>query len=369
MADVLASLLHTLVPPSVVQAESWIIANHATEDTVRLLLEFHQGIVGPVAVVFAFALPSEAALAAVARWSPGGVVELGAGEGLWAWLLRRRGVAVHAFDAVTSLPYDGSWDATVRAGGPMEAACHPGCSLLLCWPPLELECAIDGSGGSGGSGGGGSSGGRGGSDGGGSDGGVGGRGGSDAPDGGSNYNCGSSSATDGGGERLPSEAPRNLMALAALRAYTGDVLLYVGEWRGASGVVSELSWRTAAGQAAGRRFQSEVESGWELAELLPLPRWPGFADCLRVFRRRGASRSSAVEAAGAAPEQPQQPQRPLEASSEARQIPDSSSNQSGGDGGAPRQLGRRLHAMQRFGLCQPQAVAAAVWVARLMGEC
>ena len=51
----------------------------------------------------------------------------------------------------------------------------------------------------------------------------------------------------------------------------------MGEWQGAAGALSELSWRTVAGQAAGRRFQSEVECGWELAELLPLPRWPGFA--------------------------------------------------------------------------------------------
>ena len=346
----LATLLHALVPPSVVQAEARILAGQATEEAVRRLLEFHQGVVGPVATVFAFALPSEAALAAVARWSPGGIVELGAGEGLWAWLLRRRGVAVHAFDAVTSCPYDGSWGSTVQTGGPMEAACHPGCSLLLCWPPLELECAVGG----------------GGSDGGGSDGGIGscGCGGSDG---------GGSSATGGGGERLLSEAPCNLMGLTALRAYAGDVLLYVGEWQGASGTLSELSWRTAAGQAAGRRFQSEVECSWELAELLPLPRWPGFADCLRVFRRRGAS--SAVEETAAAPARPQPPEPPPPPPPPPPLVigeahhPDGSSNQSGGGGGAPPQLGRRLQAMQRLGLCQPPAVAAAVWVARLMGEC
>eukprot|EP00964_Phaeocystis_antarctica_P006448 scaffold3484_cov69-Phaeocystis_antarctica.AAC.7 len=347
----LATLLHALVPPSVVQAEARILAGHASEEAVRRLLEFHQGVVGPVATVFAFALPSEAALAAVARWSPGGVVELGAGEGLWAWLLRRRGVAVHAFDAVTSCPYDGSWGSTVQTGGPMEAACHPGCSLLLCWPPLELECAVGGSDG-------------GGSGGGSSDGGVGscGCGGSSG---------GGSSATGGGGERLLSEDPCNLMGLTALRAYAGDVLLYVGEWQGASGALSELSWRTAAGQAAGRRFQMEVECSWELEELIPLPRWPGFADCLRVFRRRGAS--TAVEETAAAPACPEPPPPPPpppppQAIGENHNS-DGSSNQSGGGGVAPSQLGRRLQAMQRLGLCQPQAVAAAVWVARLMGEC
>ena len=199
----LAALLHALVPPSVVRAEAQILAGHATEDAVRRLLEFHQGVVGPVSAVFAFALPSEAALAAVARWSPGGVVELGAGEGLWAWLLRRRGVAVHAYDAVTRCPYD-----VVMTGGPMEAACHPGCSLLLCWPPLELECAVGGGGDP-------NHGAR-----------LGSSTGSDS--GGTGSDSGGSRHAGGGGERSLREDPCNLMGLTALRAYAGDVLLYVG---------------------------------------------------------------------------------------------------------------------------------------------
>ncbi len=162
------------------------------------------------------------------------------------------------------------------------------------------------------------------------------------------------------------------MALSKLRAYAGDVLLYVGEWHGASGALSELSWRTAAGQAGGRSFQREVECGWELEELLPLPRWPGFADCLRVFRRRGAS-SAAVQEAGAGPTAARTKLPPLlpQASGEADHNPDRSSSQRGGGKGgcALRQLGQRLQAMQQLGLCQPPAIAAAVWVARMMGEC
>ena len=215
----LAALLHALVPPSVVRAEAQILAGHATEEAVRRLLEFHQGVVGPVSAVFAFALPSEAALAAVARWSPGGVVELGAGEGLWAWLLRRRGVAVHAYDAVTRCPYDGSWGSTVMTGGPMEAACHPGCSLLLCWPPLELECAVGGGGDP-------DHGARGDADLGSSTGTD--RGGTGSDSGGTASDSGGSRHAGGGGERSLREDPCNLMGLTALRAYAGDVLLYVG---------------------------------------------------------------------------------------------------------------------------------------------
>ena len=58
-SDALAALLHALTPPSVAHAERQILSGHASEEAVRRLLEFHQGIVGPVAAIFAFALPTE----------------------------------------------------------------------------------------------------------------------------------------------------------------------------------------------------------------------------------------------------------------------------------------------------------------------
>ena len=284
-ATLLATLLQSLVPPSVWRAERLLLADQPTEQALRALLEFHQDTVAAVAATFANALPSEAALDAVVRQSPLGVVEIGAGQGLFAWLLRRRGLAVHAFDTATGgVPFDGC-GAGVSSGGPAEAARHPECSLLLCWPPLEDEQGGDGP---------------------------------------------------------------ELMALEALRAYRGDVLLYVGEWRGAVGAISRLSWRTAvAGQTAGPRFQQEVERDWVLAEPpLPLPRWPGFADCLRVFRRRGAAPAgSSTRGTSTAPVA-----TPAAA-------------------GAPAQLGRRLAAMERLGLGgHAAAIAAAVVVADAMGE-
>lgn len=284
LTPTLSALLQSLVPPSVWRAERLLLADQPTEQGLRALLEFHQDTVAAVAAAFAFALPSEAALDAVVRWSPRGVVEIGAGQGLWAWLLRRRGLTVHAFDTASSaVPFDGC-GAGVSFGGPAEAARHPECSLLLCWPPLEDEQGDDG----------------------------------------------------------PA-----LMALEALRAYRGDVLLYVGEWRGAVGAISRLSWRTAVtGQTAGPRFQQEVERDWELAEPpLQLPRWPGFADGLRVFRRKGTAPAVGPTRGGSiAP-----------AATPA--------------GGASAQLGRRLAEMERLGLGDhAAAVAAAVMVADAMGE-
>jgi hypothetical protein len=212
--------LHSQIPTAVRAAERALAAGTGTEADLRAILEFHQDFVTPLCEAFANALPSENALAAIARWSPAGVVEIGAGGGLWARLLRARGVEVDAYDLETpTLPWSELW-----CGSERSLIAHPACSLLLCWPPLED--------------------------------------GVDGP---------------------------NPMAFDALRSYCGDTLLYVGERPAAVGLLSTLSWRTAAGHTAGARFHAAVDAGWTLVEVVTLQRWPGFADALYVFRRRGKS--------------------------------------------------------------------------------
>jgi hypothetical protein len=102
---------------------------------------------------YAFAVPTEEALAAIAAVSPAGVVEIGAGSGYWAALLRDRGVLVEAYDIAPEPPPAGgmragggvpdrgynqytrtSWGG-VQPGPATSAARHPGLTLLLCWPP------------------------------------------------------------------------------------------------------------------------------------------------------------------------------------------------------------------------------------------
>ena len=79
------------------------------------------------------------------------------------------------------------------------------------------------------------------------------------------------------------------MAVDALETYRGRTLLYVGEWRGSTGVVSALSNLTdECGQTAGAVFQEAVQRDWEPVERVALPRWPGFTDTLLVFRRKGS---------------------------------------------------------------------------------
>ena len=125
-ADVGAQLLLSLVPAAVWRAERALLRGDATEANLRHLLEFHQHTVEPLSSIFSYALPCERALSAIARHSPAGVVELGAGTGLWATLLRKRGVTVHAYDATRHACAFGE----VELGGPDSVSRHEGMSLL-----------------------------------------------------------------------------------------------------------------------------------------------------------------------------------------------------------------------------------------------
>lgn len=89
---------------------------------------------------FAWATPTEDALAAIG--ATGEVVEIGAGGGYWAGMLRARGVTVHAYDTA---PHDNvqvthGWS-PVERGGTKMAARHPQATLFLCWPPYNKDMA------------------------------------------------------------------------------------------------------------------------------------------------------------------------------------------------------------------------------------
>ena len=98
-----------------------------------------------LAVRYAHAIPDEDALETLAELAP--LVELGAGTGYWAWLLRARGVDILAFDACPPIDaghnnlYHRSADAvgtcwtTVLPGEPELAAAFPERTLFFCWPP------------------------------------------------------------------------------------------------------------------------------------------------------------------------------------------------------------------------------------------
>lgn len=98
---------------------------------------------------YAWAVPDKAALDLLARVGP--IVEIGAGAGYWAWLLRKRGVDVVAYDAepprrgseINNWHKDTPTWTVVDRGGAGSAANHADRTLLLCWPPYDDPMAAD----------------------------------------------------------------------------------------------------------------------------------------------------------------------------------------------------------------------------------
>lgn len=89
---------------------------------------------------YAWAIPDERALEIVG--ATGSVVEIGAGGGYWAALLRARGVEVHAYDPK---PGKSVWNkqvwTDVKVHGTTPATLHPESTLFLCWPPYTSRIA------------------------------------------------------------------------------------------------------------------------------------------------------------------------------------------------------------------------------------
>jgi len=95
---------------------------------------------------WSWAIPDEKALKAIQKYAP--ILEIGAGRGYWAALLRARGVDVKAYD---SHPVPNHYHRTggeaytaVHRGRPRCAERFAGHALFLCWPvyaePMAAEC-------------------------------------------------------------------------------------------------------------------------------------------------------------------------------------------------------------------------------------
>lgn len=85
---------------------------------------------------YSFGCPTPAALDLLQEAAP--IVEIGAGGGYWAYLLRERGVDIVAYD-LHPPPCEENWYAKklwteVLTGGHVRAADHPDHTLFLCWP-------------------------------------------------------------------------------------------------------------------------------------------------------------------------------------------------------------------------------------------
>lgn len=99
---------------------------------------------------YAWAIPNQAALDALERYAP--IVEMGAGNGYWAYCMRNKGIDVVAYDAIvgerfvtlddsiTTLGAGPGWT-EVLTGGPEDLLGHSDRTLFLCWPSHDHPMA------------------------------------------------------------------------------------------------------------------------------------------------------------------------------------------------------------------------------------
>jgi hypothetical protein len=116
---------------------------------MRSLSHFEDSSVStPLRQEFAYAIPNEEALSEIASHGP--VVEIGAGKGYWASLLRERGTKVAAFDKFPlelgrNVYHDVGDKAftEVEKGSVEKVRMFPDHKLLLVWPPPNEPMALN----------------------------------------------------------------------------------------------------------------------------------------------------------------------------------------------------------------------------------
>lgn len=98
---------------------------------------------------YSWAIPNKAALIELAKLSP--IVEIGAGTGYLAYLLRKMGVDMLAVDehpadsrrkANRYHSFTKAWT-KIEVGGVEKVKEYPDRNLLLCWPPYDEPMAVN----------------------------------------------------------------------------------------------------------------------------------------------------------------------------------------------------------------------------------
>lgn len=93
---------------------------------------------------YAWAVPDQTALEITAKYGP--IVEMGAGKGYWASLLKSMGVNVVAYDAAPPQMNETDFCSVgtftdVQVGGPEVLGEMPERTLMLCWPSYNTSFA------------------------------------------------------------------------------------------------------------------------------------------------------------------------------------------------------------------------------------
>jgi hypothetical protein len=226
-----------------------------TEEGVVASKEKLAMLMHPTQHAFSFAVPCVAALDCIAQLKMG-LVEMGAGTGYWAALLRERGVDIVAYDRAPPTapdPTNGKtqnlfFNATftdVLKGDESELAKHADRALFLCWPVAKVETKEMGMEGA-----------------------------------------------------VPWDA-------RCLDTWQGDTLIHVGEWRVPPGEANERDDDPLAppptadafprgtaqcddpgGITTSLEFQLAVETQFDLKHHVKLPNWPNTRDDLTVWVRK-----------------------------------------------------------------------------------
>jgi hypothetical protein len=113
-------------------------SRHTAVDARELTMPDWLSFKSDVAATYAWAVPTDDAIATIARHARQ-IVEIGSGSGYWAWMLEQAGIRVQAFD-VASPRF--TWH-QVHSGTSADAARYPDHALFLCWPPWATSMAFD----------------------------------------------------------------------------------------------------------------------------------------------------------------------------------------------------------------------------------
>jgi len=142
-ANVLLTQYFRVTPP--------VINGMNRQEYKEWLAALHMAVRGPLVRKYSWAIPTEEAVRKIIDHGP--IVEMGAGTGYWAHLIRLLDGDTIAYDVTppsneSSLEDWNVWHAgntftKVLEGGPKVLRQHSDRTLFLCWPPLKSSMASE----------------------------------------------------------------------------------------------------------------------------------------------------------------------------------------------------------------------------------